>query len=163
MTLTSHQRIHSPYSSHDALIPSWKMIGHCSGLQKSFLFITLCYVIIRHCRPISYVNRQDLMIGTELVPENPISNELAWLIAREDFIHFVHHESFTSYTYHTTTHTSRQSNCHVFRFTALHTRQDMTVEFCTECTQSGGARPCLFTGFTYETTHVLGLNFVLRI
>jgi hypothetical protein len=38
------------------------------------------------------------MMGTEKVLETSvIFNQLTWLIAREDFVNFSHHESFRSY------------------------------------------------------------------
>jgi hypothetical protein len=40
------------------------------------------------------------MMGTELVPETLIFNELTQLIVREDFINFSCHESFKSYNCH---------------------------------------------------------------
>jgi hypothetical protein len=43
------------------------------------------------------VLHQILMMGMKLVPEMSIFNQLTQLIAREDFIHISHRESFRSY------------------------------------------------------------------
>jgi hypothetical protein len=40
----------------------------------------------------------DLMMGTEMVSETVVSNDLTWLIAQEDFINISHCESIISYS-----------------------------------------------------------------
>jgi hypothetical protein len=69
------------------LVPHWLILRFKHGLWVD--------IYVRQSGH-SYITA--LMMGTEIVPETlVIFNQVTWLIAQEDFINVIRHESFRSY------------------------------------------------------------------